>query len=232
QLFPAYIKTLQNFNLILKQRNYLLRSIANKEAHQTELDLWDERLSSAASELFSLRWQVVQKLNQQVKLIFTRLTGKDEALTLTYGNFLDAEELFSNEDAQARYQDLLMANREIDLERGLTTTGPQRDDLLIEINGLDSRDFASQGQQRTVMIALRLAEAYLLWQYFNESPIILLDDVLSELDEQHQLLLFKELPPETQTLLTTVNVGYSVFNGLAGTFFNVTDGKIKKIEKL
>lgn len=229
QLFPSYIKSLQNFNMLLKQRNNLLRSIANKEASQTALDLWDERLTSAASELFTLRWQVVEQLNLQVGLIFTRLSGKNKSVRLTYENFLSARDLVSKEEAQARYQDLLVANLDIDLERGLTTSGPQRDDLLIEINGLDTRNFASQGQQRTVMISLRLAEAHLLREYFDESPVILLDDVLSELDESHQMFLLKELPPDTQTLLTTVLNDYSVFGDLCTTLFNVTDGKIQKL---
>lgn len=229
QLFPSYIKSLQNFNMLLKQRNNLLRSIANKEASQTALDLWDERLTSAASELFTLRWQVVEQLNLQVGFIFTRLSGKNKSVRLTYENFLSARDLVSKEEAQARYQDLLVANLDIDLERGLTTSGPQRDDLLIEINGLDTRNFASQGQQRTVMISLRLAEAHLLREYFDESPVILLDDVLSELDESHQMFLLKELPPDTQTLLTTVLNDYSVFGDLCTILFNVTDGKIQKL---
>lgn len=229
QLFPSYIKSLQNFHVLLKQRNNLLRSIVNKEASQTELDLWDERLTASASELFTLRWQVVEQLNRQVGLIFTRLSGKNESVRLTYENFLSARDLVSKEEAQSRYQDLLVANLDIDLERGLTTTGPQRDDVLIEINGLDTRNFASHGEQRTVMISLRLAESQLLREYFNESPIILLDDVLSELDERHQMFLLKELPSDTQTFLTTVNTAQAVFDNLNGTFFTVADGGVKKL---
>lgn len=230
QLWQAFINTLQNFNALLKRRNNLLRRILNGDASPVELEPWDERLSSLGAEIFSYRCQLVEKLNHQAVPIFSLLSQGKESLSLAYENFLGANSQLPLQEAQQLYLDMLLAQREIDLERGITTSGPQRDDLLISINGLDCRSFSSQGQFRAVMISLRCAEAQLLTGFFSAPPILLLDDILSELDSQHRDLVPKMFPVDSQIFLTTTELNLPAIPEAFDVFL-VDEGNIVKISK-
>ena len=202
QVWKPYINNLQRCNSVLKYRNSILRGIWEGKNREPDLDPWDTELSLVGSELYVRRWELVSNLVKHAEAIIQNLFPEKQNISLIYDNFLDTKEPLNLDDARQTYLDILTARREVDIDRGVTTTGPQRDDLNILLNDMDSRAFASQGQQRSLMIALRLAESALYTDAFAEPPIMLLDDILSELDTYHREHLLELFLSHTQVFLT------------------------------
>ncbi|MCD6385814.1 DNA replication/repair protein RecF [Candidatus Sumerlaeota bacterium] len=229
QLWQPYITNLVQFNALLKSRNAFLRQVVDGYASIEELENWDKELAIASAHLFCYRWQLIEKLQSLAPSIYRSLSNENESLSLHYENFLDANEPLSFDEARQFYLELLVARRELDLERGITTTGPQRDELSIFVNGLDARSFGSQGQQRSIVVSLRCAEALLMKEFFSDTPILLLDDVLSELDARHRECILKTLPKDSQIFLTTtdadIDFGSEWLNVM---YFTAHQGKISK----
>lgn len=229
QLWQPYITHLLQFNALLKSRNSFLRQAAEGHASMDDIENWDEQLAIVSAHIFCYRWELVQKLHLFAPPIYRSLSDEKESLALRYENFLEANEPLSLDEARELYLELLVARRELDLERGLTTTGPQRDELGIFVNGLDARSFGSQGQQRAIVISLRCAEALLMKEFFSEPPILLLDDILSELDAPHKENVIKLLPEESQIFITTTEPELALFPHLESVeCLTVSQGKISK----
>ncbi len=195
QAQPAYFYALQRYMRALAQRNALLRRLSEgggDAALLATLDEWDALLVEAGAQVIERRIAYLAKLSPAASEAHAALSGGKEKLTLSYeGRAADGDELYR----------LLRACRTEDLRRGTTGTGPHRDDYRIVVNGRDARAFASQGQQRTAALSLKLAEIEVLGEMIGESPVLLLDDVMSELDVNRRQMLLSRIE-KVQTLIT------------------------------
>lgn len=181
QIKPAYAALLSHYNHTLIQRNALLKDIPRHAELLDTLSVWDERLVRYGTEVVRQRRSYVQALSAPAAEVYAGISGGKESFGLSY--------LCTAEDLAAA---LVGARRE-DLQSGHTTVGPHRDDLEITVNDLSARSFGSQGQQRSLVLALKLAEADVLQMKTGERPVILLDDVMSELDGGRQDYLLNHL---------------------------------------
>ncbi len=187
QIKPSYFQNLQYFSRILKQRNTLLKQFREKggslDLLQTEqLNMWDEEFANVAAKLITDRLQLVDKLTYWAGDIHKNISGGLERLSLVYrtlpGVTIDLQQDAIVDNILKRLQ----RTRNDDIFRGSTSSGPHRDDFDLMINDFALRSFGSQGQQRTAVLALKMAELEIIRHQVNEAPVLLLDDVLSELD--------------------------------------------------
>lgn len=186
QLRPSYIHDFSAYQRTLQQRNALLKKAQTGEPLSAEvLDVWDARLAQAGAVVFEARRQYWKKLQPVAAKIYDGLSAGREHIDLLYDSCAGDE---TTTPEQARQQQLsrLLERRSVDKAAGFTTVGVHRDDLLVDINGQSARTYGSQGQQRSAVLALKLAEASLLKQELGEQPVMLLDDVMSELDLSRQ----------------------------------------------
>lgn len=178
QIRPGYIAILSAFHRTLTQRNALLREIRARRAADDLLEIWDQRLAQTGAQVQAARAAYVQQLQPLAGKIYGGLSAQEESLTISY-------EGRTGGDAEGLYR-RLGETRQADIGAGFTTTGPHREELTVEINGLAARQYGSQGQQRSAVLALKMAEATLLKKVTGEQPVALLDDVMSELDITRQ----------------------------------------------
>lgn len=201
-----YCRLLLNYNHVLRQRNACLKQGQDKDI-SGELAAWDKQLIALGSVILAGRINTARQLQPLAEELHGRLSG-GEKLTLTYQSKLLAKsggETLNAEEAAEIYAAELLRLRQAEIARGATLCGPHRDDLLISIDGQAARDFASQGQQRTLALSLKLAELELARELTGEYPVLLLDDVLSELDEDRQGQIVALVAGKTQTFISSVS---------------------------
>jgi len=226
QLKPIYYKNLGRYKKILQQRNSLLKQ---QDINEDIIAVWDEGLAEYGAKIIQERNRFVDRLNQISREISRNITNGKEALELTYEANVEHKE---NYEEQKEYlKKVLNKNLKNDISRRNTTVGPHKDDLKICVEGIDIRHFGSQGQQRTAALSLKLAEIRLIQEEAKVSPILLLDDVLSELDSERQNFLINSLE-EVQLFITTTELSGEVKKQLPeGETFFVEKGKVMKLEK-
>lgn len=216
QLNKVYLSELSSYQHVLNQRNKLLKDISFSPDLRSTLDVWDEQLIHYGERIIFEREQFIEELNHIILDIHKNLTGEKEILNISY------EPNVSSENFAA----LLKENREKDLKFKLTSTGPHRDDMCVTVNGIDIRKYGSQGQQRTAALSLKLSEIYLVKKRIKDTPVLLLDDVLSELDSSRQNYLLKSIH-DIQTLITCTGLDDFVNNRFKiNKVFQVVDGRI------
>lgn len=216
QLSKVYLNQLTNYNKILNQRNKLLKDLAFMPDLMPTLEVWDEQLLNYGSQLIAAREEFVEQLNEISVDIHANLTGEKEHLELVYEPNVSRE----------HFSQMLKKNRDKDIRFKLSSVGPHRDDLCVKINGIDIRKFGSQGQQRTAALSLKLSEIYLVKRLIHDTPVLLLDDVLSELDGSRQNYLLQSIR-DIQTLITCTGLDDFVshqFN--INRVFRVIDGRV------
>ena len=216
QLSKVYLNQLTNFNKILNQRNKLLKDLAFMPDLLPTLEVWDEQLASYGGQLILAREEFVEQLNEISVGIHANLTGEKERLELVYEPNVQREQ----------FSLMLKKNRDKDIRFKLSSVGPHRDDLCVKINGIDIRKYGSQGQQRTAALSLKLSEIYLVKRLIHDTPVLLLDDVLSELDGSRQNYLLQSIR-DIQTLITCTGLDDFVshqFN--INRVFRVIDGRV------
>lgn len=198
QISKKYFYLLSRYDKILANRNKLLKSGQSQKTIEETLSIWNAQLAQAGSEIVFFRLQFVQKLIPLCEKVHSYLSGGKETIHIEYQG-----ESGTQAEIEQKLLSSLSENFEKELRLGYTTVGPHRDDIKITVNGIDVRTYGSQGQQRTSALALKLAEIEIIFQEKNETPVLLLDDVLSELDasRRKKLLKFSE---KTQTIITTV----------------------------
>lgn len=183
---------LSKYNRILTQRNYLLKDILNHPSLEDTLSIWDEPLIKNGAMLIKKRIDYVKLLSQKASAYHHGISNGKEELKIKYISSANIEESDSVEEIAKKLQNKFEKGRKDDIRTGITNYGPHRDDIEILINKKNARAFASQGQQRSAVLSLKLAEASVLKEKMGEEPIILLDDVLSELDSGRQDFLLNE----------------------------------------
>lgn len=191
QLNKIYVHSLIQYNKVLLQRNKLLKELNFRPEYDGTLDIWDMQLYEYGKEIIGFRKEFIKQLNEIVKEIHYQLSGGKERLILAYEPNVDIQ----------NFSQKICLNRDMDLRLKTTTTGPHRDDISFMVDGIDIRKFGSQGQQRTAALSLKLAEIELVKQLVKDYPILLLDDVLSELDGGRQEHLLSGIR-HIQTMIT------------------------------
>jgi len=208
QISPVYLHDLLTFQKILKQRNHLLKSNQGKAslANDVMFDIYTEQYIGAAVQIIRKRFQFMELLQAWAEPIHEGISRGLERLVIKYRPVSGMDASWSAEQMRDYLKQKLDEMKQREIERGVTLIGPHRDDLQFLVNDYDVQVYGSQGQQRTTALSLKLAEIELIKQETKETPILLLDDVLSELDDYRQSHLLNTIQGEVQTFVTTTSV--------------------------
>ncbi|NLP43979.1 MAG: DNA replication/repair protein RecF [Peptococcaceae bacterium] len=224
QLKPSHIALLNSYLKVLRQKKSLLRREIKTRAFKEELLVWNQQLVDIGSKIILNRLEFTKKLNEYALPIFQSIFPGDNTLELVYYS-LNRKDI---EGVLADFSAILENKMAQEIERKTILVGPHRDDLLIEINGRPARSFASQGQQRVIVLCLKMAEMEIILNEKGEYPILLLDDVLSELDgKRRQYLLEYIYSTRKQTIITMTEADDNIESEQA-TIFQVLQGKIRR----
>ena len=219
QIDKEYLFALSGYNKIINQRNKLLKNYDRRVDISDTLDIWDDQLVNYGNQVIKKRKEFIIDIKDLLKDIHFNLTGNDDILNIEYKENTREEE----------YKEKLIRSRERDIIFKNTSIGPHRDDIVFNINDIDVKKFGSQGQQRTVALALKLSEIEIIKKAVDDTPILLLDDVLSELDMNRQRYLLESLG-DTQTLITCTGLDEFVNNRFEiNKCFKVSKGKIEEV---
>ena len=254
QIDPRYCRTLQKYNRVLTQRNHLLRTLREREGDLDQLLFWDRSLVENGAYLVACRQAVIGELDKLAQAIQLELTGQKERLRLRYEPSFDPSrppppdyqlplelDLTSDEpgiqqmgtnlsQVAEAFRAQLREIRRREILQGMSLIGPHRDDLRFSIGGIDLTIYGSRGQQRTTALALKLAEVKLIGQEVGEQPILLLDDVMSELDDARRGYLMQMIDGVQQAILTTTDLkAYSTEFLAETTLLRVREGRIEEI---
>ena len=233
QASPAYYGELLRYTRILKQRNAVLKDIRERLAAPDDLLPWDAQLAKSAAYIVTRRTSAVAQLGALSARVQSVLAAGEE-LTLVYDIAGAAPESGTKDDMTERlylwYNKMLREGRARDIARAATGVGPHLDDLVLRVGGMNLRSFGSQGQQRTGALALKLAELFYLQENVGEAPILLLDDVMSELDADRRRALLDFIRHENiQTFITATDAAYFPAERM-GTYRYVEAGKVRDEE--
>lgn len=228
QIRPGYVSAVNQYDRLISQRNALLKEIFAGRAEKEALDLWDNQLAPVGAYISAMRNTYVNKLNVFAGKMYGMLSEEKEKLSLSYSSTvfkgLDGRIDYKGEMAEEYYERLKNTRAE-DIRLGFTQAGIHRDDMLCKINGLSSREFGSQGQNRSVAIVLKLSQAEILLDETGDSPVILLDDVLSELDRSRQDFILNHIVG--MQLFVTCCDEKQVLKYKKGSLFEMSGGIIK-----
>jgi DNA replication and repair protein RecF len=230
QRLPRYHGSRQDYDRVLRQRNTLLRSAGGRlpASALATLEVWDEKLALAGAEIWSERLRLVAALTPRVELAYQRLAGRDEAVDIAYVSSVAGSDGGLDADPAKLAQLLrerLVADRGREVERGLTLSGPHRDDLSFGLRGLPARTHASHGEAWSLALALRLASHRLLAEE-GEEPVLLMDDVFAELDRQRREHVAEAALAAEQTIVTAA-VAEELPSELDATVFHVEPGSVQ-----
>lgn len=207
QIHPTYIYHLSQYQKVLKQRNHLLKQLQRQtEPDETMLDVLTDQLIEHASFLLERRFVYLDLLRKWAKPIHEGISRGIESLEIQYSPTIKVSEDANQGKITTIYQESFLDARRKEIERGTTLIGPHRDDVLFFVNGKDVQVYGSQGQQRTTALSIKLAEIELIYQEVGEYPILLLDDVLSELDDYRQSHLLNTIQGKVQTFVSTTSI--------------------------
>ena len=209
RISQKYIRSLQRYSYFLKQRNTLIKSAySDRGSFEATVDLWSDKLAEEAAYISAERYKFIQRISPFVNDFLNRMTGQRESTELIYRGSagLDGEEYLDVALIKEKYIKLFSSSHEREIATGATLWGIHKDDIEIKLNGKNARIFASQGQQRSLALALKLAEGEICREEFGDYPVFLFDDVFSELDDTRRdsLLLFDT---DKQVIISTCEVG-------------------------
>ena len=225
QIKPSYAILLSRYKRMLNERNALLKDIPRHRELEDMLDIWDERLANEGSKIAAERQSYVNSLSRLAEGFYDGISGGREKLSLIYKTGCCKNGESDPGNIKSDMLSLLEQRRSDDIYCGFTTTGVHRDDLIVKINGREAKSFGSQGQQRSAVLAMKLAEAAAAGKGVGEKPVILLDDVLSELDIKRQSYLLNKLEG-MQVFITCCERAEST-----ETKFRMENGRITKAEE-
>ncbi len=223
QVNPHYARALSQYAKALERRNALLKDISERGGDHSQLDYWDELLSSSGSEIIALRTSAIHELEHFANDIYLHISGGKETVRFQYIPAYDPtktsikqQQLALNTEADFRIKSIedikkgflekLVQNRKEEILRGVTTIGPHRDEIRFIGNGIDLGDFGSRGQIRSLLMALKLAEVSWMKEKTGEVPVLLLDETMAELDTHRRADLLSYLRKQDQSILTTTDL--------------------------
>lgn len=231
QISPMYIYYLSQYHKLLHQRNALLKDWNKRVENRPLIDIFTAQLVRVAAKILVQRCQFVRLLESWASPIHEQITQGEERLEITYLPSLPIGEEMGEEELikllTAKFEEI----REREEERGITLFGPHRDDLKFKVNGFDVHSYGSQGQQRTTALSLKLAEIELIKAEVGEFPILLLDDVLSELDDKRRAHLLKTIENKVQTFVTNTSLEGTDWPSLKqATIYQVRKGSVTLLQ--
>ena len=215
QLRPNYIYCLNMYLKILEQRNTYLKQIKTEQKNPELLDLWDLKLAEYGEKIFNYRKEFIEKIKNKINEIHKKITNNNEKIELEY---------ISDFSTKENFYSALKQNQKIDIIRGATSKGIHKDDFIVNLNGKNVNTYGSQGQNRTVILSLKMSELQVIKDEIGENPILLLDDFMSELDEERRNNFLKNIG-DTQVFVTCTdkleveNLEYNIFNVKKGEIF-------------
>ncbi len=201
QISRRYVQALSRYQRVLAQRNTLLRALRERRVSEEELTFWDDALVKEGAIVLSERWSSMGALGRATTSAFERLSSQDTLSVAYTGSAAEPED----GDGERALREALRASRDQERARGMTLVGPHRDDLQLLLNDVEAPRHASRGQARLAALAMRLGEARLLTDRRGDAPLLLLDDVLSELDERRRGLVLEEACGYPQAIVTTAD---------------------------
>lgn len=230
QLSKSGIELVRKYDLLLNNRNSLLKNDMPRKALCDLISVWDKQTAVVGTILSLKRSKYIKKLAESCKNLYSLITGGKEQLTIEYNSNIFGlnPDISADTDKAAKlYEEKLQKNIDDEIRLGYTLCGSHRDDIVIKINGLNIKDFGSQGQKKTAALVMKLGQAEIYYKNKMEAPVILLDDVMGELDENRQKLVF-DIIKDMQVFITACNE--NSLAGLAdGAVFNVENGKVTKL---
>lgn len=231
QIKNSYGGVISKYETLIEQRNMLLKNIYYGRSKREELEVWDIQLSQLGAYISLLRYNYTKKLNIFARELYNEISEGREKLELEYYSTLfddlEGRTDFAGDLAE-EYLERLRANLEEDIKAGFTQKGVHRDDLSGKINGLAVRQFASQGQHRSLALIMKLSQAYILAEEIGDSPCILLDDVLSELDLSRQRFVISKIH-DMQVFITCCDRNIPFDEKSHGKIFNIENGMIVQV---
>ena len=216
QLRPNYMYNLNMYLKTLEQRNNYLRQIKEEKKDESLLEVWDEKLSEHAINIYNYRKEFIEKIKNKIKIIHKEITDNNEEIEIEYITECTSKEIYLN---------LLKQRRKLDIIKGFTTKGIHRDDFMIYINKKELSLYGSQGQHRTAILSLKLSELNIVYEEIEEYPILLLDDFMSELDEKRRKNFLEKI--ENAQVIITCTEKLKVENK-EFLIYNVKSGKVIK----
>ncbi len=238
QVHRRYGSAIDDYGKILGQRNDALKNIRSRRSSSTETDLllqpWDQQLVATGTRIVSARIQHLDRWMAVAREVYSGLTDAQESLEASYSSDYVGEvtvgewpeELPDREGIARSFAEHLRRRRDEEIERGYTVVGPHRDDLVFLIAGRDARTYGSQGQQRSVALALKIAEVTWVREETRREPILLLDDVISELDERRASRLAGLLGNAGQTMITSTHLDERIRSQADPTIWTVSEGEV------
>ena len=232
QIKNSYNSVVSKYETLIDQRNMLLKNINMGRSKREELEPWDIQLAQIGAYISLLRSSYTRKLNKFANELYSEISGGSEKLKLTYYStvydkkMLGTASVYTGELTE-HYLDVLHNNIDDDLRAGFTQKGVHRDDMVCRINGMLVREDASQGQHRSVALVMKLSQAYILHEEIDDHPVILLDDVLSELDPSRQKFVISKIH-DMQVFITCCDMNIPFDEDSHGKIFNIEKGRIAK----
>lgn len=231
QISPTYLYYLSQYNKLIQQRNILLKDWSRRKENRPIIDVFTTQLIEIAAKILVKRSSFITLLEEWAKPIHEQISKKEESLEIKYIYSAPLSREMTEAEVCAVLTNKFDELREREEERGITLIGPHRDDLHFYVNGFDVQTFGSQGQQRTTALSLKLAEIELIKAEVGEYPILLLDDVLSELDDHRRTHLLRTIENKVQTFVTNTSLEGTQFEQLKqSTVYQVSQGKIKALK--
>ena len=218
QLRPKYIHLMAEYNRTLEQKNSYLKQIKYENKSKEILEIWDEQLVNLGLKIYEYRKEFIEKINNKIKKIHLETTENKENIEIKYKSNINQE----------NYKKKLKENQEIDIKKGYTSVGIHRDDFEIYINNKNISIYGSQGQQRSSIISLKLAEAEVVYDEIEEYPVILLDDFMSELDKKRINGFIKNIKNNQVIITCTEKL---TLDNMVYNLFKIENAKIEKIKK-
>ncbi|MFB9326584.1 DNA replication/repair protein RecF [Paenibacillus aurantiacus] len=227
QVQPGYLHSLGQYSKVLVQRNNYLKTATPGSVNQAMLDIWNMQLAEYGVKIMKKRENFIHKLQKWAQQIHAGITGGTEELTIVYRPSFETEDAKDESVLFDRFMIKLTQVKDQELRRGVTLVGPHRDDIAFFINGKEAQVYGSQGQQRTTALSLKLAEIELIHEEIGEYPLLLLDDVLSELDQNRQTQLIETFQNKVQTFVTTTGLeSVNIAKLHDSRIYQVRDGQV------
>lgn len=227
----TYYRLIRDYDRIVQQRNNVLKSLQYRQDHrqdaQGQLAVWNQYLVAYGSQIIYKRLQYLKMLVPMARKVQQALTSEKERFSVTYHCSMGAIGDFSLEQIKDLFERILVQKQGEEIARGTTLWGPHRDDLIFYLNGMDLKRYGSQGQQRTAILSLKLAELQTFYKLYGEYPLLLLDDVMSELDDDRRRFLLNMVKKyQIQTIITGANIELLTDEIAENEIFSIQEGKI------
>ena len=227
QMDKSYHRLIRDYDRILVQRNNLLKDVQYHRQSKNQLEVWNQYLVEYGSHIIYKRLQFLKMLVPMARKVQKALTDETERFTVTYHCSMGAIGDFSAEQIKSLFGNIIEQKLDEEIIKGTTLWGPHRDDMIFYLNGMDLKRYGSQGQQRTGILSLKMAELQVFYKCFGEYPILLLDDVMSELDDNRRHYLIEMMKKnKIQTIITGANIELLTEEIAKDEFFSVSEGKI------